>query len=118
MDNWRSNLPMVEFTYNGTPHMSTQASPFFANVRYNLLSNMGPRIVSNVKSANNQATALKQAYQELQVTLSAAVTTYKEYTDIKRQEGPTYQKSDQVMVDSRQSFRVAPKIYSEASQAP
>ncbi|KAJ9061000.1 hypothetical protein DSO57_1024981 [Entomophthora muscae] len=51
---------------------------------------MGPCLVSNVEASTDQAAALKWVHQELQVTLAAAVTTYKEYTDCKRQEGPTY----------------------------
>ncbi|KAJ9050170.1 Chromobox protein 5 [Entomophthora muscae] len=61
---------------------------------------MGPQLISNVEAATDQAAALKQVHQELHVTLAAAITTYKEYTDHKRQEGPTYRPSDLVMVDA------------------
>ncbi|KAJ9052808.1 hypothetical protein DSO57_1030532 [Entomophthora muscae] len=53
-----------------------------------------------MEDATDQATALKQIHQELQVTISAAVTTYKKYADCKRQEGSTYRPGDLVMVDA------------------
>ncbi|KAJ9079109.1 hypothetical protein DSO57_1038882 [Entomophthora muscae] len=53
-----------------------------------------------MEAATDQAAALKQVHQELQVTLAAAVTTYKEYTDCKHHEGPTYRLGDLVMVDA------------------
>ncbi|KAJ9081106.1 hypothetical protein DSO57_1018264 [Entomophthora muscae] len=59
---------------------------------------MGPQKVRNVEAATDQAAALKQVHQEKKITLAAAVTTYKEYTDCKRQEGPTYKPCELVMI--------------------
>ncbi|KAJ9060494.1 hypothetical protein DSO57_1030421 [Entomophthora muscae] len=59
---------------------------------------MGPHLVGTVEAETDQAAALKQVHQELHVTLAITVTTYKEYTDFKHQESPTYRPGDLVMV--------------------
>ena len=46
-DDWDDLLPLVEFVYNNTSHLTTGASPFFANKGYHL------KLSINLMSVNN-----------------------------------------------------------------
>jgi hypothetical protein len=64
-NNWKSLLPLAEFTYNNTPNATTGVSPFFANKGYNPSIAVHTECDLASACAQDFITDLDKLYQEL-----------------------------------------------------
>ena len=64
-DNWKSLLPLAEFSYNNAPSATTGVSPFFANQGYNPAITIHPEYELVSFYAHKFVTDLSKLYEEL-----------------------------------------------------
>jgi hypothetical protein len=98
-DDWATQLPLAEFTYNNTPHSATNVSPFFANKGYH------PRLTISLDnipshSANLVATDLKSLHKYLRNEISTANHAYREHADERRLSTPDWKVGDSIWLST------------------
>lgn len=99
--NWASLLPLVEFAYNNAEQESIHMSPFMANYGYN--PNIQPKEnhIHKVPSAEKRIKNIKRGLELAKKAMKEAQQRQKEYYDRRKQEAPTFQPGDLVLVDQR-----------------
>jgi hypothetical protein len=100
-NNWKSLLPLAEFTYNNALNATISVSPFHANKGYNpnLTVHSEQDLVS--ARAHEFVTDLDELYQELQIAIKFAQEQYQCSTDKHRLPSPNFKIGDRVFVKAK-----------------
>ena len=79
--NWNQLLPLAEFAYNNTTHVSTGTTPFYANYGYHPRLDFQQTSAVVVPSAEERVRQLQALHGKLQQDLAQAQVHYKEMAD-------------------------------------
>jgi len=97
-NDWHEWLPLAEFAYNNSDHTSTGTSPFKAN--YGFDPTISVEAGGSAGPGNRYAHQLSEIHDKVRHTLKAAQEAQKRFADKSRQEGPTFQVGDQVLLST------------------
>ena len=116
-NDWLSLLPLAEFAYNNSITQATKMTPFYANYGYN------PRTIwpsdGEGKNLASKAYAhwMREVHKRASKTLEDTRATMSKYYNKGKQEHPTYEIGDLVMLNAknihtkRPTKKLAPKLY-------
>lgn len=96
-DNWSQLLPLAEFSYNNSVHVSTNQTPFFALFGYHPRFNLQvPRVSQHNPAAKNRIQTLKEIQDDLQYHIKIAQETHAHYYDQHVRPQPDFVPGDKV----------------------
>jgi hypothetical protein len=101
MDDWRDLLPMAEFAYNNSVTTATGKSPFYSNYGFHPAASNPTEQGPVNPTSQVYAHWMHTVHEETRLALEAARERMRRYADQHRQEAPTYQVGNLVMLDGR-----------------
>jgi transposase InsO family protein len=99
-DHWDGLLPMGEFFYNNTKHLSTQQTPFMVDTGRNPRMGFEPQQPrSTLESANEFAERMALGIEEAKAALTKAKDEYTMYYNRRHEPAPVFAPGDRVWLD-------------------
>jgi hypothetical protein len=100
-NNWKSLLPLAEFTYNNALNTTTGVSPFYANKGYN--PNLTVHSEQDLASAHAHEFVmdLDKLHQELRIAIKSTQEQYQHSADKHRLPAPNFKIGDRVFVKAK-----------------
>jgi transposase InsO family protein len=99
-DDWDGLLPMGEFFYNNTKHLSTKQTPFMVDTgRHPCIGFEPQQPCSNLESVNEFAEHITLGIEEEKVALTKAKDEYTMYYSRRREPAPVFAPGDRVWLD-------------------
>ncbi|RYE19782.1 MAG: hypothetical protein EOP45_12080 [Sphingobacteriaceae bacterium] len=95
-NNWKSLLPLAQFTYNNSQHSSIGTTPFYANYGYHPETHFTTDRLSMVPRAEDRIKHLHETQEYLKINLQRAIADYKLYYDQNKSETPSFNVNEKV----------------------
>ena len=95
-DYWTSLLPLAEFAYNNSTHVSTQKMPFYINYGHHPKVDMLLAWRGESPAAEDFAKQMEELHTTMKMHLEQAQSCYKEIANVKRKQHPSFQVSNKV----------------------
>jgi hypothetical protein len=99
-DDWDGLLPMGEFFYDNTKHLSTQETPFMVDTGRNPRMGFEPQQpLSTLESANEFMERIALGIEDAKVALTKAKDEYTMYYNHRHERSPVFAPGDRVWLD-------------------
>ena len=107
-DNWSNLLPLVEFTFNNAPSVTTGISPFFTNKGYHLDITVHPDLELSSVRAQEYTSNLKELHEFLCSEMELAWQCYQGPADARCSPPPDFKVRDAVFVKAKYFCTLCP----------